>query len=103
MAGKFLGAYFDKDRVLRIATWANWIAWVILVGYVVEALYNTIFPIYQNYLSGYQYGLDVIFILFQLLRIFQGAMLFIILQGFGQLLLMVMEIEENTRAASRKG
>lgn len=97
----FLGTYFDRSLVLKLSGWANMLAWAILVSYIIETAYNTFFPIYQNYLSGYEYGLDAIFMLFQLIRVFQGAMLFVILRGFGQLLLMVMEIEENTRAANR--
>ncbi len=95
----FLGTYFDKSKVIKLATWANWIAWALLFAYVAETFYNTFFQVYQNWINGYGLNMDFSFLFFQSLRIFQGGMLFVILQGFGQLLLMVMDIEDNTRRA----
>ena len=95
----FLGTYFDRDSVLLIERWVRIIAWLTLFGYLFESGYT----LYQNVLSAIISGfiLDWYFILTILLRIVQGSVLFIILQALAKILLIFLDIEDNTRRAAR--
>jgi hypothetical protein len=95
----FLGTYFDLDAVLRLERWARIIAWVTLIAYTFDAGYT----IYQNAYSAVVggYPLDYFFLFQTLSRIAQGGVVFIILHAAAKIMLILLDIEDNTRRASR--
>ena len=100
----FAGTYFDRDSVLRLARLANIFAWVVLIYYAAQAVVTLI--IFSLQLAR---GLMVLpgFTDFaqQFLWIFQPALPglwnFIGLQAVGKVLLIFMDMEDNTRRAAR--
>ena len=96
----FMGTYFDRDSVLRLEVWTRITAWIILVSYTVDAGYNAFQNMYAALASGYP--VDVYFIILTLSRIFQGGMIFVILQVAAKMLLILLDIEDNTRRAARE-
>ena len=76
---KFFGTYFDRDAVLRISRWADIIAWVVLTVYLLTWL-SSILLFAAQYTNG----------------------LFFDLQGISKILLIMMDMEDNSRRAARK-
>lgn len=95
----FLGTYFDRDVVLRLERWVRIIAWGVLASYVVEAGYTAYQNIYSSIINGFP--MDPYFYISTVSRILVGGVLFILLQVAGQMMLILMDIEDNTRRAAR--
>jgi TRAP-type C4-dicarboxylate transport system permease small subunit len=95
----FLGTYFNKDSVLRLSWAANIVGWLLLAAYILEWSYSQWQSIYNSMTGGYP--LDINFILFSLPRLLQGIMLLVILQAVSKVLLILLDIEDNTRRAAR--
>lgn len=95
----FLGTYFERDSVLRLERWARIVAWGVLAAYTLESGYNIIQNVYSAVIGGYP--VDAFFIFVTLSRILQGAMLFIVMQVAAKILLILLDIEDNTRRAAR--
>jgi hypothetical protein len=100
----FAGTYFDRDSVLRLARLANIFAWVLLIFYAAQAAMSLTVFILQlarglMSLPGYTDYAQ------QFLWIFQPALPglwnFIGLQAVGKILLIFMDMEDNTRRAAR--
>jgi hypothetical protein len=101
----FLGTYFDRSVVLRIVRGAEVASWVVLVVYGLQLLLSaTTFIL--SYMRGFMQGLGFtdMFqqILFVLEQPFRGIVYFLGLQALAKILLMFMDIEDNTRRAARK-
>ncbi len=95
----FPGTYFDKTAVLRLSSWAAVLGWVIFAYYLVQWLYST----WQN-ISGAllgNYPIDFSFFIFNMGQPFQGAMLLVVLLTASKILLILLDIEDNTRRAAR--
>jgi hypothetical protein len=97
---QFQGTYFDKSIVLRVELWLRIIAWFVLAVYIFEAGYNIVQSIYNALGSGYPVDFFFLFITFS--KIFQGAVLFALLYAAAQGLLILLDVEDNTRRAARK-
>jgi hypothetical protein len=95
----FVGTYFNKDSVLRLARWAEIVGWILLAAYLIQWGYSQWQSIYNSKVGGYP--LDFNFMLFSLLQPLQGVMLVIILQAASKVLLILLDIEDNTRRAAR--
>ena len=101
----FAGTYFERDSILKIARLANIFAWATLSFYAAQVLLSLAVMILQITRGVMTMGgfTDVIQ---QVLWIFQpfmpGLWYFIGIQGIGKLLLIFMDIEDNTRRAARK-
>ena len=100
----FAGTYFDHDSVLRIARLANIFAWASLIYYAVQVgLALTVFML--QVLRGLITLPGFTDIIQQLMWILQPALPalwnFIGLQAVGKVLLIFMDIEDNTRRAAR--
>ena len=93
----FLGTYFDRSLVLRVSRWIIILGWLILAAYLLEFGYTT----YQSVSSAIinAYPLDFTFLLLNLKSPLQGLMLLGILYGISQALLILLDIEDNTREA----
>lgn len=95
----FLGTYFERDAVLRLERWVRIVAWGTLVVYVFEAGYNAIQSVYNAIAGGYPF--DWYFVITTLSRVLQGGVLFMLLQVAAKVLLILLDIEDNTRRAAR--
>ena len=103
----FLGTYFDRDGILRLSRWADILAWVILTIYVLSWLFSTILFLAQ-YLSGIYFDKGATFLtvlnIFSpyLLQPLPGVFYFFGLQAVSKVLLILLDMEDNTRRAARK-
>ena len=102
----YLGTYFDRDLSLRVARWANILAWVVLAMYT----YNTLVSIGQQLTmlasGGYSYEGVTIFDRMSVLslpiyQLVPGLVYFIMLKIAQQVLLILLDVEDNTRRAAR--
>jgi hypothetical protein len=100
----FLGAYFSKSTVLRLASIAKVFSWIILGFYAAQWLLQVAVLILQ-YIRGFMQGMGLTDILQSLLILFEqplrALVYFIVLQGVAQAMLMFMDIEDNTRKTAR--
>jgi hypothetical protein len=103
----FLGTYFDRDGVLRLARWADVMAWIILTIYVLWWLPSFLMFLGQ-FLNGMFGDKGSTFLNFvstvagQLQLLLPGVFYFFGLQGISKGLLMFMDMEDNTRRAARR-
>lgn len=101
----FAGTYFDRDSVLRLARLANIFAWAALIYYAAQVIVSLTIFILQlargfTALSGFtDFAQQMIWYLQPALP---GLWNFIGLQAVGKLLLILMDMEDNTRRAARK-
>jgi len=100
----FLGTYFNKDTVLRLSLTSKILAWVVLAF----DLFQTVFSLGVNIpqvMRGFWAGMGITDIvqnfLYILTQPLHGVIYFFALLGISQLLLVFMDIEENTRQAAR--
>ena len=103
----FLGTYFDRDAVLRIARLAGILAWILLAFYV----YTTLISVGQfwSYVAtgaaSYE-GTNIFDRLsiptMQLSQLSPGLVYFTMLKVAQQALLILLDVEDNSRRAARK-
>ena len=102
---EFLGTYFDRSVVLRIVRGAEVASWVVLAVYSLQFLL-AIAVFVLSYARGFMQGLGFTDLaqqfLFVLEQPFRGIVYFLGLQALAKILLMFMDIEDNTRRAARK-
>lgn len=101
----FLGTYFDPSVILHIVRVSEIASWVVLVVYGLQLLLSAgVFVL--SYMRGFMPGLGFtdLFqqVLFVLEQPFRGVVYFIGLQAIAKILLMFMDIENNTRQAARR-
>lgn len=103
----FLGTYFDRDAALRLARWADILAWVLLGMYV----YTTLVSLGQ-FLTLLASG-DVSYTnanifdrlsvpTLQISQLVPGLVYFVMLKIAQQVLLILLDMEDNSRRAARK-
>jgi hypothetical protein len=103
----FLGTYFDRDGVMRLSRWADVAAWVVLTIYVLMWLSSFLLFLGQ-YFSGLYFDKGATFLtvvnLFasQLQPLLPAIFYFFGLQAVSKLLLIFLDMEDNTRRAARK-
>ena len=104
---KFLGAYFDRDGILRLSRWAEGFSWVVLTVYVLTWLGSVLLYLAQAF-SGMMGDKGMTFLLAfnifspYLTQVFPGVFYFFGLQGISKVLLILLDMEDNTRRAARK-
>jgi len=102
---RFMGTYFDRSVVLRIVRVAEISSWVVLVVYGAQLLLSAIVFVLQ-FARGFMQWAGPTDIAQQLLFVleqpFRGIVYFIGLQAIAKILLMFMDIEDNTRRGARK-
>ena len=102
----FFGTYFDRDGVLRLARWADVIAWVLLTFYLLLWLSSFLMFLGQ-FFNGLYFDkggtiLDTINILAnQFQTPLPGIFYFFALQAVSKALLILLDMEDNTRRAAR--
>ena len=103
----FLGTYFDHDTALRVARWMHVLAWVLLGFY----LYMTVISLaqYWSMLAAGIVTIEGLTILDrmlipaqQLLQLAPGLVYFVMLKAAQQVLLILLDVEDNSRRAARK-
>jgi sugar phosphate permease len=101
----FMGTFFDRSVVMRIVRVAEIASWVVLVVYGAQMLLSAGVLVLQ-FLRGFMQGMGPTDFLQQILWVleqpFRGIVYFIGLQAVAKILLMFMDIEDNTRRAARK-
>ena len=104
---KFLGAYFDRDGVLRLSRWADGLSWVVLTIYVLTWIGSVLLYLTQAF-SGMMGDKGMTFLLAfnvfspYLTQVFPGVFYFFGLQGISKILLILLDREDNPRRAARK-
>lgn len=95
----FPGTYFDKSAVLRLSNGTAVLGWVIFAYYIIQWLYGA----WQNIAGALMgnYPIDLNYFIFNMGQPFQGAMLLVILLVASKILLILLDIEDNTRRAAR--
>jgi hypothetical protein len=100
----FAGTYFDRGAVLRIARLADIFAWIALIYYVAQAgvsLLTFTLQLARGFIAvpGFtDFAQQIIWVLQPALP---GLWNFIGLQAVGKILLIFMDMEDNTRRAAR--
>ncbi len=102
---RFLGTFFDRDSVIRIARVLLVLSWVVAAIYAADVLFGLAgfgLQFARGFLSGM--GFTDLFqnLLFILERPLHGIVYFAILQTLGRGLLIALDVEDNTRRAARK-
>lgn len=101
----FLGTYFDQDSVLKVSRWGSILSWVVVAVYTLDFLL-ALFVFILQYFRGYLVGMGTtdfatsILLIFE--RPFRGMVYFIALQGISKTLLILMDMEVNTRRPAGK-
>ena len=103
----FLGTYFDRDSSLRLARWAGRLAWILLGLYVYTTIVST-----GQFLSALASGaasytganiFDIMSIpTLQISQLIPGLVYFLILKIAQQIILILLDVEDNSRRAARK-
>ena len=100
----FLGTYFNKDTVLKLASVARIFSWIVVGFYVVQWLLQ-VGALFLQLARGFWAGMGFMDITQNILWLFEqplrGLVYFVVLQGAAQALLIFMDMEDNTRRAAR--
>jgi len=100
----FAGTYFDRDSVLRLARMANLFAWISLIYYAAQ-VFMSLVTFTLQFVRGFITLPGYTDVAQQFIWLFQpaipGLWNFIGLQAVGKLLLIFMDMEDNTRRAAR--
>jgi hypothetical protein len=102
----FLGAYFDRDGVLRLSRGADIVAWIILTIYLLSWLLNMLLFLSQ-YFNGLYMDKGMTFL--NVVNMFApylqqplpGLFYFFGLEAVSKGLLIFLDMEDNTRRAAR--
>ena len=101
---QFLGTYFDRDGVLRLSRILRMLAWVVAGIYALDLLVG-VGTFGLQYLRGFIVGLGITGLaqnlLFILERPVHGVVYFAVLQTLAEGILILMDVEDNTRQAGR--
>lgn len=104
---QFFGTYFQKDGVIKIAHWANVLSWVVLGSYLLVWL-SAVIQVTLQFFSGMIFEKGVVVL--NVMNIFlpyltqplPGLFYFFGLQAVSKTLLILLDMEENTRRAAKK-
>jgi len=103
----FLATYFDRDAVIKIARVAGILAWIALGVYVFTTAIS-VTQFMRQYITGiyYQKGMTIVDIIGffspYLIQPVPGIVYFIGLKFAEYGLLILLDVEDNTRRAARK-
>jgi hypothetical protein len=105
---KFFGTYFDRDSVLRISRAADVLSWVTLTIYLLTWIFTMALFLAQ-YFNGLYFakGSETLLSTFSLFSPYlqqplPGVLYFFALQAISKGLLILLDMEDNTRRAARK-
>ena len=96
----FFGTFYNKNTIIRISKIAELFAWVILIFYATQFIFQ-MGMLFSQVARGFWIGLSFIDvaqnILWLLEQPLRGLVYFVVLLGVAQIILMIMDIENNTR------
>lgn len=100
----FSGTYFDKDLVLRLSRIIKIASWIVAGVYIYQLIVNVgVFSLqlmrHLVYIGGPTDFLQQL--LWQIQPSMAGLIFFVSLQAIAQVLLILLDIEDNTRRAAR--
>ena len=103
----FFGTYFDRDTSLRLARWAGILAWVLLGMYAYTTLVSIGQFLFLLTSGAISYADTNIFDklsmpTLQISQLVPGLVYFIMLKVAQQVLLILLDVEDNSRRAARK-
>jgi hypothetical protein len=103
----YFGTYFDRDSILRISRWAEILAWVTLTVYMVSWIVSLLlfFAQYYNGMfmeKGATFLTTMSFFSPFLQQPLPGIFYFFGLMAISKTLLILLDMEDNTRRAARK-
>lgn len=100
----FLGTYYNKNTILRISGFANVFSWIVLGIYALQWLLQISASVLQI-TRGFWGGMGVTDIFLNILSIFdpplRGIVYFVVLQAAAEVLLLFMDMEDNSRRSAR--
>jgi len=101
----FLGTYFSKETILRITKVAKILSWVVVGIYASQWIFQ-VASFFLQIIRGYWFGMGLTDYANTIIALFEmplrGVVYFVVLQAVAQVLLMFMDIEDNTRRAARE-
>ncbi len=103
---RYLGTYFDRDMVLKVAHWANILAWVGAGIYLVTWLLSFGQFLFQ-FSNGFFYskGISILdlanYFTPYLQQPLPGVLYFFSMQGISHGLRIFLDVEDNGRRAAR--
>jgi hypothetical protein len=104
---RFFGTYFERDGILRLSRWAEVVSWVVLTVYLLAWLLSVLLFVAQ-YANGLFFDKGMTFLnafsIFKpyFLEPLPGLFYFFGLQGISKALLIMLDLEDNSRRAARK-
>ena len=103
----YLGTYFDREASLRLARWAGILAWVLLGMYAYTTLVSTGQFLSLMITGAVSYAGTNIFDrlsipTMQISQLVPGLVYFVMLKIAQQILLILLDVEDNSRRAARK-
>jgi hypothetical protein len=103
--GKFLGTYFDRDAVIKMSRVIAILSWVVVAIYAFDVVVSLGIWILQ-YVRHILYPMGFTDIaqnmLFILERPLHGALYFAAMQAISKGLLILLDMEDNTRRAAKR-
>jgi hypothetical protein len=103
--GKFLGTYFDRDAVIKMANVIAILSWAVAGIYVLDIVVGLgvfVLQVVRGFMVGMGFSDYLQNILYLLERPLHGALYFAAMQAVSKGLLIFLDVEENTRRAARK-
>ncbi len=101
----FLGTYFDKETVMKVSKASMVLAWVVLGVYgvqLVTSLVTDVIQIRNGFWVGLSLADGIQNFLYSIEQPLHGVVYFFALLGIAQLLLIFLDVEDNTRRAVRQ-
>ena len=102
---KFMGTYFDRDAVVKVSRWGEILSWVVVGVYAVDlivALGVFVLQFIRGFWGPMGFSDVLTNVLYIIERPFRGVVYFIALQAISKALLILMDMEDNTRRTARK-
>lgn len=103
--GKFLGTYFDRDAVMRLARALAFLSWAVAAIYALDLAVG-LGTFGLQYARGFLGGMGFTDLaqnaLYIVERAVHGIVYFAVLQALSCGVLILLDVEDNTRRAARE-
>ncbi len=100
----FLGTYFDRDAVIRLARVIVILSWVVAAIYLADVAVGLgIYALqyFRGFMAGQGFTDKLQNVLYILERPVHGVLYFALMQAVAKGLLIFLDVEDNTRRAAR--
>lgn len=92
--------YHNPDALFRVASWANILAWIVLVLSALMVAISLFLTLQSS--QGFGAGIVGVYsVIVSLVPFLFGAFFFVVLEALSESLYVLMDIEENTRATKK--